>query len=112
MIVLGVVVSVLLVLRPDSHSRALDPESAVPPRDARPIATGTLDGVVWKQFVWTTPDGQTCLYFSAGASMANCGHRDNEIPFAIMGSDSPVTVHERGVTTIVIQAGRCLAARQ
>jgi hypothetical protein len=103
MLVFVVIVSALLVLRPDSHSRALYPESAGPPWDASPIATGTLDGVVWKQFVWSTPDGQTCLYFSAGASMANCGHWDNEIPFAIMGSDSPVTVGQRGATTVVIQ---------
>ena len=103
MLVLAVVVSVLLVFRPDSHSRALDPESAGPPQDTRPIATGTLDGVLWKQFVWSTPDGQTCLYFEAGASMANCGHWENETPFAIMGSDSPVTVGQRGATTVVIQ---------
>jgi hypothetical protein len=102
-LIFAVTVAVLLVMRPDPHGRALDPDSAGPPRDARPIATGTLDGVVWKQFVWSTPGGQTCLSFSAGASMANCGHWDDEAPFAIMGSDSPVTIGQRGATTVVIQ---------
>jgi hypothetical protein len=103
MLVFAVIVLAYSFLRPDSHSRAPDPESAGPPRDARPIATGTIDGVLWQQFVWSTPDGQTCLYFEAGASMANCGHWENETPFAIMGSDSPVTVGKRGATTVVIQ---------
>jgi hypothetical protein len=35
--------------------------------------------------------------------MANCGHWDDESPFAIMGSDSPVTIGQRGATTVVIQ---------
>ena len=53
--------------------------------------------------MWSTPGGQTCLYFSAGATMANCGHWENETPFAIVGSDSPVTIGQRGATTVVIQ---------
>src|SRR3954469_21583028 len=93
-----------VAIRPTPHARVPNPEVAGPPAGIRPLATGTLDGIAWKQVTWST-QGQTCLYFAGGPSSTDCGHWDNDVtsPFAIVDGDSPVTDGVHGARTTVIQ---------
>jgi hypothetical protein len=87
---------------PDKH--ASDPEMAGPPPGLSPLATGTLDGIAWKQFAWLTPGGSICLHFSAGPTMTDCGHWNSDAsPFGMVDGDSPITDGQRAASTTAIQ---------
>jgi hypothetical protein len=87
---------------PDKH--AVDPELAGPPPGLSPVATGTLDGIAWRQFAWLTPGGSICLHFAAGATMTDCGHWNSDaLPFGIVNGDLPITDGQRAASTTVIQ---------
>jgi hypothetical protein len=94
----------VISLRPAPDEHATDPEMAGPPPGLSPIATGTLDGIAWRQFAWLTPGGSICLHFSAGATMTDCGRWNHDAsPFAMVDGDSPITDGQQAASTTVIQ---------
>jgi hypothetical protein len=102
--ILAAAAAAVISLRPAPDERATDPEMTGPPPGLSPVATGTLDGIAWRQFAWLTPGGSICLHFSAGATMTDCGHSNIDAsPFAMVNGDSPITDGQRAASTTVIQ---------
>lgn len=74
-----------------------------PPTGVGPVATGTLDGVAWQQFVWSK-DGRLCIFFEAGATTSDCVYPDIGFePFThLPRGDSPVIAGNRAAATTVV----------
>ena len=100
----AIATALLLATSTRTHPKTSDPEVLGPPAGVAPVASGTLDGIAWKQFAWASPDGSVCVQFEAGVSATNCGTWNGDgSPFVLLGGGAPITDLKHGATTVVSQ---------